>query len=42
MVMEHEIDKMKQKLGKKIVKMMKVMINSQEEKRSLQEIDGRE
>ena len=32
MVMENEIDKKKQKLGKEIVKMMKVMTNSREER----------
>ena len=29
MVMEHEIDEMKQELGKEMVKMMKVVINSE-------------
>ena len=33
MVMEHEVDKMKQKLGKEIVKILKVMINSEKKRR---------
>ena len=35
--MENEIDKKKQKLGNEIIKMMKVMINSREEKKLMVE-----